>query len=200
MMKIVVSAVVAMVCAASAFAQENQVKRMPEVNTRYEQKEYTENSTGFWAAVEASGAYSWRLFNSNFSLAEVDAVFGYRFNEFFRAGIGVGGRYYIDNKKVRYSASEWAFPLYANFRGNFIPTQYRDVVPFYSVDLGGTIRDGFMVRPSLGLRFGRERSSFTLGVGYLGQDLRSFSVNDVGTKVAKRKFVSFVTLKVGYEF
>lgn len=199
-MKKLLSVVVCALICAAATAQINQVKRLPDVDTRFEQKEYTENTTGFWAAVEASGAYSCRLFHSNFSLAEVDAVFGYRFNDFFRIGLGVGGRRYFDNNKVRYTKGEWAFPLYANFRGNFIPTQYRSVVPYYSVDLGGTIRDGFMMRPTLGLRFGQERSAFLLGIGYLGQDLKSFTFNENGDKVSKRKLVSFVTLKLGYEF
>lgn len=199
MKKMILTAVAALgmlVCSA----QENQIKRLPDVNTRYEQKEYTENSTGFWAAVEASGAYSCRLFHSNFALAEVDAVFGYRFNDYVRVGIGVGGRYYFDNDKVRYTRSEWAFPLYANVRGNFMPTQYRNVVPYYSVDLGGTIRDGMMLRPTLGLRFGQERSAFLLGLGYLGQDLKSFACTEKGEIKSKRKFVSFITLKIGYEF
>lgn len=199
-MKKVIALAAAAMIAAGAMAQENTVKRLPDVDTRYEQKEYTENNTGFWAAVEASGAYSCRLFNSNFSLAEVSAVFGYRFNDYLRLGIGIGGRYYFDNSKVRHTSSEWAFPLFANVRGNFLPTQYRNVVPYYSMDLGGTIRDGMMVRPTLGLRFGQSRSAFLLGVGYLGQDLKSFTFNEKGQKESKRKFVSFVTLKVGYEF
>lgn len=196
MIILAMAAMSVMVCAA----QENQIKRQPEINTNSEQKEYTENNTGFWAAVEASGAYSCRLFHSNFSLAEVDAVFGYRFSDFVRIGIGVGGRYYFDNDKVRYTKSEWAFPLYANVRGNFIPMQYRNVVPYYSFDIGGTIRDGMLVRPTLGLRFGKDRSAFLLGLGYLGQDLKTFACNEKGELKSKRKFVSFVTLKLGYEF
>lgn len=198
--KILIACALAAGSALLCQAQENQVNRLPEVDNRNAQKVYTENETGFWCSAEAVGAYSCRLFNSNFSLAEVDFTGGYRFNEYLRVGIGIGGRYYFDNSKVRYTSSEWAFPLYANVRGNFIPTQYRSVVPFYSFDLGGTIRDGFMMRPTVGIRVGQERHAFLLGVGYTGQDLKSFEINDMGHKVSKRKFVSFVTLKLGYEF
>ena len=51
MIILAMAAMSVMVCAA----QENQIKRLPEINTNSEQKEYTENNTGFWAAVEASG-------------------------------------------------------------------------------------------------------------------------------------------------
>ena len=103
-----------------------------------------------------------RLFNSNFGYTEIDAVAGYRFNEYVRVGLGLGARYYFDNNKVRSTLSEWAFPIFLNVRGNFIPTRYRDVVPYYSFDIGVTVRDGFMLRPTVGLRVGRERSAWAM--------------------------------------
>lgn len=181
-------------------AQENQVRRLPEVDSSVEYKDYMENNTGFWAAVEASGAYSCRLSHSNFGYGEVDAVVGYRFNDYARIGLGVGARYYFDNSKVRTTSIAWACPLFFNVRGNFIPSLYRSVVPYYSIDFGGTIRDGLMVRPTVGLRFGMQRSAFLLGLGYVGQDLKSYSCDSPGRCVEKRKFVNFVTLKLGYEF
>lgn len=193
-----IAGVMAAVCSVAASAQINQVNRLPEVgSTESTQKDYTENQTGFWMAAEASAAYSCRLFNSNFGYTELDVVLGYRFNEYIRVGVGFGGRCYFDNNKVRTSASEWAFPLFANFRGNFMPTQYRSVVPYYSLDIGGTARDGFLIRPTVGLRVGRERSAFLVGLGYVGQDLTTYSRDSFRDT---RKFVSFITLKLGYEF
>ena len=125
------------------------------------------------------------------------SVAGYRFNEYVRVGLGLGARYYFDNNKVRSTLSEWAFPIFLNVRGNFIPTRYRDVVPYYSFDIGGTVRDGFMLRPTVGLRVGRERSAFLVGLGYVGQDLSTYSRDNLRKT---RRFVNFITLKLGYEF
>ncbi len=122
---------------------------------------------------------------------------GYRFNEYVRVGLGLGARYYFDNNKVRSTLSEWAFPIFLNIRGNFIPTRYRDVVPYYSFDIGGTVRDGFMLRPTVGLRVGLERSAFLVGLGYVGQDLSTYSRDNLRKT---RRFVNFITLKLGYEF
>lgn len=183
-----------------ATAQINHVNRLPEVDGKAQQyNEYTDNHTGFWIAGEASTAYSCRLFNSNFGYTELNAVGGYRFNDYLRLGIGIGARYYFDNNKVRTDLSEWAFPVFFNIRGNFIPSNYRNVVPYYSLDVGGTIRDGFMVRPTVGLRVGRERSAFLVGLGYVGQNLTTWQVSDARAG-ENTKFVSFITLKLGYEF
>lgn len=184
----------------STSAQENHVRRLPDIEKSGEQKIYTDKTDGFWIAAEASGAYSCRLYHSNFGLAEVDVTAGYRFNEYFRCGIGVGARYYFDNDKVRFDSSEWACPIYANVRGNIIPTMYRNVVPFYSFDIGGSIRDGFMIRPVVGIRVGQARHAFLLGLGYLGQNLKSYDFDESGKRYAKGKFVSFITLRLGYEF
>lgn len=192
-----IAAIMLLAGSVCASAQLNRVNRLPEVEGTGLQHDYTDNQTGFWMAGEVSTGYSCRLFHSNFGFTELDAVGGYRFSEYLRVGLGVGGRYYFDNDRVRYSPAAWSFPIFANVRGSFIPTQYRSVVPFYSFDIGGTIRDGFMVRPSVGMRIGRERSSFVVSLGYVGQDLTSFSRIDLGKE---RKFVSFVTLKLGYEF
>lgn len=161
--------------------------------------EYTHNDTGFWFVAELQGGYSCRVNKGNVGLMELDAVIGYRVNEYFRFGVGVGGRYYFNNEEVRWSSVEWSFPIYANFRGNIIPTEYRKVVPYYSLDIGGSIRDGFMVRPTIGIRVGEPRNAFLLGLSYLGQEVDSYEL--VPPLVEKKsKFISAVTLKIGYEF
>lgn len=185
---------------SSVVAQENQVYRMPEVETRDITKNYSSFDTGFWIAAEAVGAYSCRLYNSNFGLTEIDVTAGYRFNEYLRVGLGLGARYYFDNNKVRYYSSEWAMPIFANIRGNIIPTNYRTTVPYYSFDIGGTVRDGFMIRPTIGLRIGQPRNAFLLGLAYTGQSLKGFEFSPENKRLSKQRFVSFITLKLGYEF
>lgn len=181
-------------------AQENRVNRLPEIDSDRPQKVYTERNSGFWISPELSGAYSCRFNHSNFGFVELDVTAGYRFNEFVRLGAGIGARYYLDNNAVRKSNIAWTMPVFANIRGNMMATNYRNVVPYYSVDLGGTVRDGFLFRPTVGLRVGQQRSAFLVGLGYVGQDLKSYYVNKMGIIFDKRKFVSFVTLKLGYEF
>lgn len=192
-----IAGLIAAACSVAALAQINQVTRLPQVGAPEKQADYTSAGSGFWMAAEASAAYSCRLFNSNFGYTEIDAVAGYRFNEYVRVGLGLGARYYFDNNKVRSTLSEWAFPIFLNVRGNFIPTRYRDVVPYYSFDIGVTVRDGFMLRPTVGLRVGRERSAFLVGLGYVGQDLSTYSRDNLRKT---RRFVNFITLKLGYEF
>lgn len=185
-----------------ALSQENKVKRLPEINPNKseENRIYTENQTGFFCAGEFVGAYSCRLENSNFGFLELDAIGGYRFNEYLNVGAGVGARYYFANNNVRYSSAKWAGPLFIDIRGQFIPHLYRNYVPYYSFDIGGTIRDGFMLRPTLGLRIGEPRSAFLIGIAYTGQNLTSYKWGEAGQKKKKDRFVSFITLKVGYQF
>lgn len=185
-------------CIFSVPAQLHRVTRMPEIDKSNVQKDYYENENGYWMAAEAGAAYSCRLFGSNFGFTEVDVTGGYRFSEYFRAGLGLAARLYFDNNAVRKNDSPWAMPVFVNFRGNFIPTQYRNVVPFYSIDTGATFRDGFMIRPSVGLRIGQQRNAFVVSAGYLGQNLKIEDSH--APSKGKEKFVSFVTLRLGYEF
>lgn len=164
-------------------------------------KDYSTFNTGFWCAVELQGGYSLNLSKKNVGMTELDVVGGYRFNQYAKVGLGFGGRYYFNNNDVRYSSVKWAFPLYLNVRGNFISDEYRSVVPYYSMDLGTAFRDGVFFRPTVGIRVGSERSAFLLGLSYMGQQLKCFKTNaDTGNKLAHKKYTSFITLKVGYEF
>lgn len=175
----------------------------PKTNGNTSYHDYSTYDKGFWGTIEATGGYSCRLGGRNIPMAEIDITGGYRFNEFFRVGIGIGSRYYINSDKLRYSSKDWAFPIYANVRGNFIPTEHRNVVPYYSLDIGAVVHDGFMVRPTLGIRIGQQRSAFLLGISYIGQNIRSYDnvVSELGiTKTRKNRFTSFVALRVGYEF
>lgn len=155
-------------------------------------QDYATYDRGFWMAGEFRPAYTLNVSSSNSPVIELDVVGGYRFNEFVRVGVGFGGRYYIKSENIRNGNISWSFPIYTNIRGNFIPTGYRDVVPYYSIDLGGTIRDGFMWRPTVGLRIGQKRSAFLLGLTYTGQSL----INNY----LERRYCSMLGLTLGYEY
>lgn len=199
-MKRLIFSFIAIIMAVSAWSQENEVRRFPEIHNNDAQKKYYEYNVGFWISAEVNSGYAFRTRHSNFGYTELDVTGGYRFNQYLKAGLGLGARYYFDNNKVRFKTGKWVMPIFLNVRGNFIPDDYRNVVPFYSVDLGGTAQDGFMFRPSVGLRIGQKRSAFIVALGYCGQDVTSFSYNEDGDKFRKRSFVSLMNLKLGYEF
>lgn len=203
MVRKVFLALVAVLAVLPAFGQNNVVRRYPKVNpasspvNKYQ--EYTDRNSGFFWAAELMGGYSCRLNRSNFGFVELDAVAGYRINEYLNVGAGLGGRYYFDNDRVRYSTIKWGVPLFVDVRGQFIPSFNRNVVPYYSFDIGGTFRDGFMMRPTLGLRIGENRSAFLIGLAYTGQQITSYFYKN-NFKNKKGKFASFITLKIGYQF
>ncbi|MDE5634905.1 MAG: hypothetical protein K2I52_01190 [Muribaculaceae bacterium] len=154
--------------------------------------DYMQFDEGFFASAELSGGYSLNSNRTNLGFSELSAVGGYRISEYFRTGIGFGARVYVGSSSVRNMNHRWGLPLFLNMRGNFIPGEYRDVVPFWSMDIGSTFPDGFFVRPTLGVRVGQKRSSFVVSIGYMGQHLRVYKENE--------PFYSFITLKIGYEF
>lgn len=161
--------------------------------------DYTKNETGFWFAAELQGGVTVRPNKHNMQFGELDVVAGYRISDYVRVGVGIGGRYYGGNHDFRANSGEFSVPIYANVRGNFIPTEYRKVVPYYSFDLGGALRDGVFLRPTIGLRIGEPRAAFLIGISYLGQSTKMWK--DDATKPTKEdKFFSGVSLKIGYEF
>lgn len=188
-MKKVFCFIISLVMMAGVSAQT----RMPEIGTDSSQKSYSEMNTGFWISADAEGGVSLRISHKNSAIAGLNISGGYRFSEFLKVGIGFGGRYYFDNNALRYNDFEMSFPVYATVRGNFISGEHRTVVPYYSFDLGGAIRDGFMVRPTVGIRVGEfTRNAFLVGLTYTGQQLR---LPDY-----KKEMVSFLSLRLGYEF
>ena len=117
-------------------------------------KDYSTYETGFWWSAELQGGFSCNLEGPNLGMLELDALGGYRFNQYAKIGLGFGARYYFNNDDIRYSSIKWAFPLYVNVRGNFIPEEHRTMVPYYSMDLGAAFRDGVFFRPTIGVRVG----------------------------------------------
>lgn len=151
-----------------------------------------DNDTGFWMSAQINGSYSVFLSSRCAPWTEFDVVGGYRFSQYLKVGIGIGGRYYFDNSRLRSKNEEWSFPIFATVRGNFITDAYRDVTPYYSVDLGGAIQDGFMWRPTVGLRIGQSRSAFLVGITYTGQSLKYVTGKD--------RYVSGLGITLGYEY
>lgn len=165
---------------------------LPEVKKDADLSDPADYSTGFWIRTRLTGSCSLFLSETCTPLVDFDVAGGYRFSQYLKVGVGFGARYYFNNSDLRHSSIEWAFPIFATVTGNFIPETYRNVVPYYSFDIGGAIRDGFMMRPTVGIRVGQSRSALLLGLTYTGQSLRY--------KTDKTKFVSSLGLSVGYEF
>lgn len=164
----------------------------PEVKKDPALTDYADFDKGFWCRATLSGAYTLFMSANNVPLTELDLACGYRFNQYLKAGIGIGFRYYINNRDIRSDRHKWGFPIYATVSGNIIGEAYRSVVPYYTLDLGGTIRDGFMWRPTFGIRIGQPRSAFLLGITYTGQTLEY--------KTGKNRYCSALGLTIGYEF
>ena len=166
--------------------------------------DYSKYESGFWFSVEALGGYSANVSKGvdNTAFAEVDVYAGYRINQFARVGVGLGGRYYFDPGMLRRVESHnWAMPLMLNVRGNIIPQEYRTVVPYYSLDIGSTITDGFLFRPTIGIRCGEPRSAFLLGLTYMFQNMRGYKENkDTHEWQNATLQTSFFALRLGYEF
>lgn len=169
----------------------------------------SQSDTGFYFAAESTTGFSIRPGKSNFGFEEIDLIGGYRFNTYLRAGVGIGARYYWNNEHVRWHADrEWTMPLFADLRGEFMPRAYRTVVPYWNMQIGATLGDGLMVRPSIGIRVGERRSAFLLALSYTGQSMRVTDTQTVSSAgvymmpqcVGKRKFESFISIKLGYEF
>ncbi len=175
-------------------SEEVNKPKHKNVGTDLSYTDYGDLNTGFWFSAEIGEALSCNISGQNYTFTELDVIGGYRLNEYLRFGIGLGARYY-NNNNYRFSRISWGMPIYATIRGNIIPSEYRNIVPYYSFDVGASIRDGFMVRPGVGIRIGQKRNAFLISLSYLGQNIISIENN-----LRKNKFTSFVMLKIGYEF
>lgn len=179
--------------------QSGKGVKIPYERGKSEHKAYSKFDQGFFFAVEGNGGYSLNLSGTNIGFGEIDFVGGYRVNDYFRIGAGFGPRYYFGPENARFNVARWGMPLYLDIRGNFIPNEYRNIVPYYSLDLGTSFPDGLMFRPTIGIRVGEARSAFLLGVSYTGQNLKNADF-DKAKGTFKHKFTSFLSIKIGYEF
>ena len=185
-----------MLTLAAAFfcttALAQQTVRLPE-KPKHGYTHHSDVDKGFWCSIEAEGGSSVYVEKRNMQVAGARFTAGYRFNEYLKVGAGFGGRYYFHNNDVRRKRdSGFTLPLYADIRGNFISQRNRDVVPYWSVNVGGAVWDGFFFSPTIGLRFGEERDSWLLGLSY--------SFNTIQAAPHNGKEANFLLLRVGYEF
>ncbi len=165
-------------------------------------KDYSKYEKGFFFASEAQGGYSLTGSGKGLGLVCVNLTGGYRFSEYLRTGIGIGPRCYFDNHDesgcdglMRNASGKVGLAMFVNARGNFIPSDYRTVVPYWSVNIGGTFPDGFLMNPTVGVRIGEKRSAFLLGLAYTMQGIRNKKDSEI-----KHSSTSFLMLNLGYEF
>lgn len=151
---------------------------------------------GFWCAVEFDLASSMMPQSRNMQDMGLQFVGGYRISEFLRLGLGVGFRNYINDPGVRDRDDAWAFPLFFNARGNIVTQEIYHAVPFWSLSVGSATRDGMMVQPNIGVRFGTPRNAFTAAIGYRFQQMNT----TYDCKINERDAVNFLALTLGYEF
>jgi opacity protein-like surface antigen len=193
MKKFLITSLCALLGSLAVFAQVPTTPSVPSVN-KGKYTDYTIQESGFWWGGELLGGV---LANelSVYGPIQAQVIAGYRFNEFFQLGGGVGVRYYINNL-YRKSRSGIAVPLFLDLRGLMISGEYRSVVPCWSLDVGYTFNDGVMFSPMIGLRFGdEERHHFILGIAYMGQH-SVFNVEGILLK----GFLHGAMLKLAYEF
>lgn len=151
-----------------------------------------EADKGYWCAIEVGGGSTAMDNMKNIAMVAASYTNGYRFGQFLKVGVGVSVLYYPNNKNVRQSANHFSVPIFLNVRGNALPDDTRMTVPFWSVNVGTSVSDGFFLTPAVGLRIGEKRSAFLLSVAYTLRHLDSYPENVNNYHGA--------LLKLGYEF
>lgn len=144
-----------------------------------------------WCAFEADASSSIMEHKANMQFFNISCVGGYRFSEYLRIGIGVGGRVYVNNADLRNTDSKFGFPIFVNARGNFISAYDRDGVPFWSINVGGTTNEGVFINPTIGYSFGGIRNNFYVGLSYTLNQFKDYMQLD--------QSYSYIGLKIGYE-
>lgn len=181
-----------MVYSSVGLAQERRIK-LPEAPKQSSYTEFSLKEKGYWWSLDFTIGPSLTFNERNLLTTGINFVNGYRFDEYLRVGIGIGVQYHAaNNNNIRETDIKWTMPIYLNARGNFMSQEVREIVPFWSIDVGGVIRDGFMFTPSVGARIGEQRSAFLFSLGY------SFRTIDAIEKHAKAR--NYIVLKLGYEF
>jgi hypothetical protein len=186
-MKKTIFFVICVFCVTVASAQIS----VPDRPNRPSYLDHSGQDSGFWLAGEATAGSTIMFDNTNTLRSGLAVVGGYMMNEYLKFGVGLGVNIYlVNNKKVRVDEDiPFTLPLFLDVRGNLISQEDREVVPYWSFDIGGAIRDGFFLSPTIGLRIGEKRDSWLVGLSY--------GLNSVRTVDG---MVSTLALKVGYEF
>jgi len=173
-------------------AQERSVI-MPQAPKQEKYVEYSLMDKGYWWSIDLGIAPSLKFHETSMWTSTISFVNGYRFNDYLKIGLGIGaGYYFANNDVVRDTDIKWIMPLFVNVRGNFVSQEVREIVPFWSVDVGGAFGDGLLCTPSVGCRIGERRSALIASLGY--------SYRGIKAKEELGNGRSFVVLKLGYEF
>lgn len=81
---------------------------VPETPKRAKYIDYETQDRGWWCAVEVMGGGSVDIsYNPHFYNIGFSFINGYRINQWFRVGVGVGFRYYITTDKSIYQEDKW---------------------------------------------------------------------------------------------
>lgn len=179
----------ALLLACSGFAQDREI-RMPEEPSK--KINIAEENSGYWCSIEVNGGSTLMENHKNVALVSTEFTNGYRFNQWLKVGVGIGVMYYPNNKNVRDTKSQLSMPLYLNARGNILSEDIRRTVPYWSVNIGSSIPDGFFFTPTIGLRVGEKRSAFLVGVSYTLRELKTIP--------GSMSSYSGAMVKLGYEF
>ena len=179
----------AFLLARAGIAQEREII-MPEEPVK--NMNIAENNTGYWCSIEFNGGSTLMENHRNIALVNVEFSNGYRFNQWLKIGVGVGVTYYPDNNHVRDTKKHLSIPLFLNARGNILSEEIRRTVPYWSVNIGASLPDGFFMTPTIGLRVGEKRSAFLVGVSYTLRHLK--------TTPGSMTNYSGAMVKLGYEF
>lgn len=175
---------------SSIYAQD-RVIRMPEEQGNI--KNVIENNTGYWCSIEVNGGSTLMEHHHNVALVNVSFTNGYRFSQWLKVGVGIGAMYYPNNNNVRDTKNHLSMPLFVNARGNMLSDDIRRTVPFWSVNIGACLPDGFFLTPTVGLRVGEKRSAFLVGVSYTLRHLKTYPESSTTN-------FSGMMVKLGYEF
>lgn len=192
MKRLMLSAALALAVISASAQQRHSGYTLPDTPKRAAYTDYSSLDRGFWCAVQLTPAITSDRVGRCKGLAQADVVAGYRFNEFFRVGLGIspginaGTRIFPKDGGGPYPI--YSMPIYADVRGNIISQESRMAVPYWSVDAGYTINDGIYLSPTMGVRFGSVRNNLLVGLTYIFQRVGSVnSYNAAG-------------LRLGFEF
>lgn len=180
----------AMLLSGEALAQD---VRLPQRPRQHPYENLSSAETGFWCAAEIDAGSSIVYHRRNTQVVGLNFVGGYRFSEYLKAGVGVGVRGFVNNNDLWRTEEKFnSFPIFANLRGNILSQYERNLVPYWSLSVGGVANDGLMVMPTVGVRLGEQRSSFLVGLSY--------AYNELSVPDGQKKGYNFLMLKLGYEF
>lgn len=176
---------------SQALAQNNI--RLPEKPNRMAYVDHTEKESGFWCAIESNAGSSIVFNHANFQRVGLTYTGGYMVSEYLKFGLGMGANYYFNNNShARNTKIGVTMPIFLDVRGNLVSQEVRNFVPYWSLDFGGAIRDGFFMSPTIGMRFGQKRDSWLLGLSY--------TLNRIDNAPCYPQSVSSFAIKFGYEF